>query len=209
MTTTYLNDESFFTLIWISGPTEPISKSILEWSDNNIAKFRFIHDPSAIEWHSDYNIEKAQEYYPGIKSVAVVLNPWARVLWLYESVVQIPDGEAAFKNDLKLETFEQFVMDLHNAAKNSPSWPAWWTPSTQQSAWLTCKLPDGTTHRAEYVLRAENFAEDFKPLQDYFSMNIPKIDFTPIDYQSRYNEQTKQIVEDLFKDDIAWFGYTF
>lgn len=209
MTTTYLNDESFFTLIWIPGLTEPFSESLLTWSDDNIAKFRFIHEPDAKNWTLDYTLTKAQEYYPGIKAVSVVVNPWARVWWLYESVTQIPDGEAAFKNDLKLGSFEEFVNDLPNALKNSSNWPAWWTPATQQSEWLTSKNSDGTTHRAEYVLRAENFAEDVKSLESYFSMPVPAVDFTSSDYQSHYNEHTKQIVEDLFKDDIAWFGYTF
>jgi hypothetical protein len=209
MTTTYLNDESFFTLIWISGLTEPFSETLLKWSDDNIAKFRFIHDPEARDWHSNYNLAKAQEYYPGIKAVSVVVNPWARVWWLYDSVTQIPEGEAAFKNDLKLGSFEEFVTDLPNALKNSSNWPAWWVPSTSQSEWVTSKNADGTTHRAEYVLRAENFAEDVRPLAEYFSMPVPAVEFTPVEYQSHYNDQTKAIVEDLFKDDIAWFGYTF
>jgi hypothetical protein len=207
--TTYLTDESFFTLIWISGLTEPFSETLLKWSDDNVAKFRFIHDPEAKDWLSNYNLAKAQEYYPGIKTVSVVVNPWARVLWLYESVTQIPDGEAAFKNELKLGSFEEFVNDLPNALKNSTNWPAWWFPSTPQSEWVKSKNTDGSIHRAEYVLRAENFAEDVKSLEAYFSMPVPAVEFTPAEYQSHYNEQTKQIVADLFKDDIAWFGYTF
>ena len=65
--------------------------------------------------------------------------------------------------------------------------------------------------QADYIIKIENLVEEFQPLADYFCKPAPDFShcYTPIDYRPYYNEKTKETIAELFKTDIARFGYTF
>lgn len=209
MTTTYLNDESFFSIIWMCGHVEPVLSQIERWSDDNIAKFRFIHDAEMKEkW---FTLDQIQNFYPGIKTIAVVHNPWERTVFLYEKLKYHMTQNEPYLADVKNETFEEFVGNIHVSLNNSENWPHWFNLSTAQTTWTERTLPDGTIQQADYIIKIENLVEDFQPLADYFCKPAPDFihSYDPIDYRSYYNDSTKQIIADLFKTDIERFGYTF
>ena len=209
MTTTYLNDESFFSLIWICGHVEPVLQQIELWSDDNIAKFRFIHDSEMKEqW---YTLSQIQNVYPGIKTIAVVQNPWERTVFLYEKLKNNMTQNEPYLEDVKNETFEEFVKNIHTSLDNPANWPFWFNLSTAQTNWTEQVLPDGTVKQADYIIKIENLVEGFQPLADYFSRPAPdfSLSYDPIDYRPYYTDETKQIIAELFKTDIARFGYTF
>ena len=208
MTTTYLNDESFFSIMWMPGHVQLALDQIEIWSNENIAKFRFIHDTEMKdEW---FTLSQIQSFYPGIKTIAVVHNPWERTVFLYEHFNEVGRVEPYIK-DVEASTFELFVANIHNSLNDPKNWPHWFNLSTAQTNWTEQTLPDGTIQQADYIIKIENLAEEFQPLADYFCRPAPDFSlcYTPIDYRPYYNEKTKQTIAELFKTDIERFGYTF
>jgi hypothetical protein len=87
---TYKTDDSFFTVLMIPGDFH--RASIFKWIEQSSqAKFRFIRDH---EIEADYlNLHQIDDIYPGIKTIAIVTNPWLRVVRAYKTI-----------QDLKTET---------------------------------------------------------------------------------------------------------
>ena len=198
---TYKEDDSFFTMLVYPGMLHRLS--IIKWfEENNHAKFRFVRDQ---ESESEYfNLTQVNDIYPGIKTIAVVMNPWLRVKYSYDMICKLKDENRqipATTFNFDLENFESFVSNIDTAQKNN----YWFTPATQQTEWLT-----NVDQQADYILRAEHMDEDFKIIQDYFCSNQPltRQDTIP-QYKEFYTARTRRIVAKLFKNDIERFGYKF
>ena len=66
----------------------------------------------------------------------------------------------------------------------------------------------------DFIGYFENIENDFSIIQDRLKIktSLKKLNVTPAkkqDYQSYYTEETKQIVSNVYADDINTFGYTF
>lgn len=202
MSLTYKEDQSFFTTI--IPPFAYYGFSIKRWlTTNNVAKFRYIRD---IEMEREFcNLKQVIDMYPGTKTIGLVLNPWARIAYGYNSLLSMKnDGNTYNLNidSFKLDSFEDFVNSIND---NTLVDPFWFKLSTPQLEWFN---HEGTT--VDYLIRAEHLEEDFKPIQEYFCSFEPlTISSTVPEYKSMYNETTKAIVAEAFEKDIEKFDYAF
>lgn len=136
---------------------------------------------------------------------AIIRNPWSRVVSRYtfqQNVVKLGKGT---KHD-KIQSFEQFLEERH-IWKDKPfyfsrairNWYNQIDHITNVNGKIKCHL-----------LRLENLEQDFF---DYFGfhLNMHKRNVSNPNkyYTEYYNNTTKQIVADWYKEDIKTFGYTF
>jgi hypothetical protein len=172
------------------------------FSDDNVT---FIHIPktagsSITKWFQD-NTTCAKNNYghiflseidnPASLIFAVVRNPWDRIVSIYSFVND--NYECCTCN------FENFIYNMiKTVAFDGKKF------STPQIRWIE----PGVTH----ILRFENLEKDFKIIQDIFQCYEP----LPLEnktkhehYRTYYNDETRQLVAEMFKEDIEAFGYEF
>lgn len=199
---TYKNDNSFFNRVVI--PVNRGYSTINQWFYNHDSKYRYIND---IEANQDYlTLKDRDELYPGIRSMAVVMNPWARVLYAYNAnVLKSKKGIVSpLSVVLDLTTLETFVYSITKVNLRSISM-SWFTIDTPQVRWI-----EYDDRRADYIFKFENLEEDFQPIRDYFCIDTPLDCQEPqIDYRQSFNETTKNIVYDIFREDIEKLRYEF
>lgn len=204
MNLTYKTDDSFFTTVF--PPFVFYGTCIKFWlAKNPVARFRYIRD-TEIETEF-WNTEQVQDIYPGIKTISIVVNPWARMRYAYTQLCKMKEiGNDIYLETLQLDSFEEFINSLPTM---QPADKYWFTLATPMSKWFDY-LQNGESTTAEHILKDNTIAEDFRTLQDYFCTD------TPLDlpkklpsYKKFYNKQTKAIVADVFKEDIERFGYKF
>lgn len=198
----YKNDDSLFIGVHI--PINGWIEDINVWfGKNQVASIRLIQDYDA-EFEF-LNVEQINNFYPGVKTFTVVCNPWYRIADGYlglkrkkEEGVDLP-----FFKYVKLETFEDFVKDLTNTKFEN----FWFNLSTPQKDWVI-----RNEHKVDYIIRLENVEEDLRPLKLYFLEDRSVHFYTDplaFDYRSMYNEETKNIIRNLFLQDIEYFNYEF
>ena len=200
--TTYKDDDSFFNCIVI--PVNRGYSTINHWFYNHDARYRYIND---VEANQDFlTLKDRDELYPNIRSIAVVMNPWARVLYAYKAnVLKSKNGIVTpLSLLLDLTSFESFVYSITKVDLRSIS-PSWFTIDTPQMRWI-----EYDDRRADYILKFENLEEDFQPIRDYFCTDTPLYcQDPPIDYRESYNDTTKNIVYDMFHEDAERLNYEF
>ena len=203
---TYKTDDSFFTLLVVPGDFH--RDAVLKWFETaSQARFRFIRD---IEIETDYlNLQQIDDIYPGIKTVAVVTNPWLRVVRAYNTIQDLKTETRkipATVFDFSIDSFGDFVCNLDNT---STTGKYWFTPTTPQKQWLEYNTEEGT-RTADYILKSETIDADFKIIQNYFCTDVPLTykDKIPT-YRKYYTKKTREIIADIFKEDIERFGYKF
>jgi hypothetical protein len=134
----------------------------------------------------------------------VCRNPWERFVQFYNyAKTSNDDISVAFRtdNNLSSEAWPEFSWIVENITtlKNTEK------VLTPQVTWL-----DGNI---DLIIKFESLQEDFKTVQDIFSCYEPlsdTADSTPVaNYKSYYNETTKAMIADIYRDDIERFGYTF
>jgi hypothetical protein len=205
MTITYKTDDSFF--IGIYPPFVYHGLSIKNWFINSgIAKFRFIRDVD-VE-NEFYNLEQIADLYPGIKTVGVVLNPWAR---MRQAFINFNELKAAgntkyalnveLLDKVELDDFDKFIGQLSKFPQDEK---LWFNMTTPLMSWLSHDLG-----QADYILRGEHLEEDFKPIQEYFCTEFPLVLKPAIEYKEFYTTTSKNTVAKLFEQDIDQFKYTF
>ena len=85
---TYKNDDSFFTTVF--PPFVFYGSSVKVWfAQDNTARFRSIRD-SEIE-SEFWSVEQVQEVYPGIRTIGIVVNPWARMRYAYTQLCNMKE----------------------------------------------------------------------------------------------------------------------
>lgn len=142
---------------------------------------------------------------------AIIRNPWDRMISLYhfqgrklQSKLDRNKGKGDFRIKYEKEMKywnEGFESWLINCKDNGTYW---FTYSYNQVVWMT---PEPT-----YILRFETLENDFKIIQDITKCYEP----LPITnstehkhYSEYYNAKTKDLVAELFKEDITRFNYEF
>jgi hypothetical protein len=171
------------------------------FSDNNTT---FIHIPktggsSITAWYRKNINSKINKYIhftlkeiknPAPITFAVIRNPWDRVVSIYSFLIELKYCTCSF---------EYFIYDiLKNGYFDSKKF------STPQIRWIE----PGVTH----LLRFENLEKDFKIIQDIFQCYeaLPGQNKSDHDhYRTYYNDETRQVVAEIFKEDIEAFGYEF
>lgn len=71
-------------------------------------------------------------------------------------------------------------------------------------------------HKLDYIIRFENLQNDWANMCNKFNWNFPSLphtnkalSLTRKHYSAYYDEQTKNMIDIIFKDDIEKFGYQF
>ena len=209
MSLTYKDDDSFFTTVL--PPFVYYGTCVKDWfSSHGLAKFRYIRDTEAER--EFWNLEKIDDFYPGIKTISVAVNPWARMKHAFDSLNAMKQMEnnvyfdKSLLDQIPLDKFSNFIASLPDMAPVSPFWFALPESSTK---WTEYTI-DGQTKSVDFILREDTLAEDFKPIQEFFLTNQPlEIPKMLPKYKRSYNTTTKAIVEQLFFEEIAKYGYNF
>lgn len=196
---TYKTDFSFFGYINTPGSFLVIHEGLTKWFDSEPnAQFRLIVD---LEAEDDcLTFTELQDLYPGVKTIALINNPWRKLVVVYEAMKQAL-GEDRIVETIKRFDFSNFTFESFLSQVDT-SVGKWWNLVTPQSKWIE------NGNELLYVVRDDFVEEDFKPIQSYFESNKPfEVDL--VDYRSYYNEHTKKLVEEQFKEDIEKFNFKF
>ena len=142
--------------------------------------------------------------FPTAKTIAVVINPWARMVRAYFTISALMNESLAHYN---VSSFEAFVTSLPSSINT----PHWFNVRHPQHLWTESTGFDGTVSRVDYLIKAESATQDFAPVQQFFKSSIPLAlpTFPEMSYQSYYNDTTKALVASIYSEDIDRFGYTF
>jgi hypothetical protein len=171
----------------------------------NDGKITFIHIPktagsSISRWclkRTDGIILKDHIFLNEIENPApitftVVRNPWDRIVSMFVFIQKhMPQFLCEEFNDFVLHKIKIWSFGKHKL-------------STPQIRWIEPGVM--------YLFRFENLKEDFKIIQDIFQCYepLPLANKTEHDhYRTYYNEETRQAVAEMFKEDIEAFGYEF
>lgn len=190
---TYKNDHSFFT--YVKPPACYIGmKEIITWFKSNpVSMYRFIIDEELDQRFAD--LKERNELYPGIRTIAVTINPWARAVVAYNDLQRIDHPYREYAQG----SFTEFLNNLvkHQFMK-------------QQVTWFEYADQSDNLVSPTYCFKTENIDEDFKVIQNYFEIDKPlkKVHEIP-QYQNLYTTETKKIISELFPDDIERYGYEF
>ena len=202
MTINYQNDGGFFTCLNV--PASGVNRdAISQWfSSLSVARFRFINDPEILDNNAD--LKAVLDLYPGVKTIAIVANPWSRIRYAWQCINDARDIQETTEltQMFTQETFEEFVKALPNHSSHRLLQP--------QVNFI--KYTDDTgIHSADYILHQENLDQDFTVIKEYFwhtESPLFGIEEFP-EYKEEYTEEMKNIVATLFSADIAEFGYEF
>ena len=195
----YKNDDSFFTTVL--PPFVCFGWSVKSWLlDDDAAKFRYIRD---YEIESEFwNVAQVNEVYPGIKTIAIVINPWARMYYAYQQLLEmksLEDPRLGDLSQLELDSFTKFIKNL--PATSSKIGDFWFSITTPICNWI---------ENADYILIDTSLQQDFRTIQDYFLSDSELVVTEELpNYKEFYNNTTREIVATVFKEDIARFGYEF
>ena len=199
---TYKTDDSFFTTVL--PPFSYYGASVKSWfMKNNYARFRYIKD---IEVEREFwNVAQVQDIYPGIKTISVVLNPWARMRYAYLRLCEMQQSNDTLYADLSSIDFGSFTDFIVSLPNQQPIGDFKFTLATPVSDWIS-----NNGMSVDFVLKDESLSEDFTCLQEYFCDKTPlEIPKKLPSYKRFYNKTTKSIVAEVFKKDIDRFGYKF
>lgn len=155
--------------------------SITDWIMSNV-----LYAKGAKPKHAKLEVFSSIEYE---QYFTVVRNPYKRLLSWY--TYHYPYN-ASPKN------FNKWLIEVDK------------TPSLRNAIWWTQK--SYVEQGSPIILRTENLKEDFKQIQDIANVHVelPHYNISvKVDYKEYYNDTTKQIVEDLYKEDLDFFNYNF
>lgn len=142
------------------------------------------------------------EYFD-IKTCTVVINPYARGLIKYEWA---KINKSIIHSDINLESFEVFLDSLFSLKKINSNL------IFKSQTELVEYQKNNKRYKTTFVLKRENLIEDFKKVQKFVKSHVPLI-IRPTEenfiYQEKYNKTCIEIVNELYKDDLRNFNYSF
>lgn len=205
----FKQDNSFFTIINIPNPYD--KNLIVSWFfKNQSSRYRLILDDEIND--QNLTLQSVHETFPGIKTIAVVTNPWEKLYRSYKKMLEIYENNQV---DLWLDEadctqgFDKFLEEVLSI-KKLKNFSYWWIPSTQNIEWIEYIDETGTIQTIDYVLKAEDITEQFVPIQNFFESDIKYTSsYAPVEYKDSYSSKGRDLVYDTFKDDIERFGYQF
>lgn len=142
----------------------------------------------------------------------IVRNPWDRLLSAYSFLKKggftEEDQVWAEENISSYDNFKSFVKEWV-----TPDNVITWQHFKPQHRYLLD--PSGKLH-IDFVGHFETLAQDFKSIASHIGidtelqhMNKSRKKRSLLGYQAFYDDETAQIVADVYKTDLEWFGYTF
>lgn len=163
--------------------------------------YKNIFEPSHLKPEELENLilgDSIKDYF----SFCVVRNPWDRAVSMYKFAIKM-----RFKNVYNIDfddTFENFCSILKEYKDN-----LFFIGSHKQSDWLKGNCPP------KKIIYFENLQQQFSEMVQELNL----IGVSPIlphenktehsHYSLYYNDSTKQIIKDVFEEDIDRFKYTF
>ena len=159
----------------------------------------------ALPWLYHMGIEETLGRYPFAKDYfkfCFVRNPWSRVLSFYREFKK-PRHQSWSHPILRYRSFEEFCIDFNNCPlKNDIHFV-----SNYRQATINEKI------HMDFIGRFENIEEDFSKVISNFTENA-KLDVHErntgtSNYRDHYNNQTRKIIEEFYKEDVENFGYEF
>ncbi len=205
-TNNFLTDDSFFTYVSIPGQSGLVT--LLDWfTHNSTAKFRLIQDEEA---DTDFlNLKDRLELYPGIKTFAIVTNPWARAKVSYDNLLFCKENKLKnkFLDYFNITSFESFVLDWPDVDYKE----SWFKLTTPQRDWIKYYDDNHNLVQTDFVLRADRLEEDFLPIKQFFQQEAVAFDYVEEypNYRHLYNNQMKYKIGDIFMQDIMDFNFDF
>lgn len=166
--------------------------SIYRWLNNGTVMMNYHHTA----WQYKEILKKD---YNNFYKFAFVRNPWDRIVSFYRYYMMYDQNKLRKKP--KQESFETWLSRLYDYKH---------VPLTQLS-YITDK---NGNQIVDFVGRFENLKNDLKTVSNVIGVALPANFYHEIPthhkhYMKMYNEETKKIVNDLYKDDINYFQYTF
>lgn len=161
--------------------------------------------------------KKMPEMCENVFSFAILRNPWERCVSMYNFHVNTDSmdikGWGKYGMDIltkkNVNTFEDFV-DLLYKHKNN-------IRGLGEIVWEKQVHFVTDNHGAvivDQLIKIENLEQELNEIKTRFGITIPnpsgKINVSNSkDYRLYYNDRTKSLVEEIYKEDIALTGYTF
>lgn len=190
--------------------------SLKNWF-KNIVKSRNDAEIKEVGYHSTLPEMQLPSDY---RSVAVIRNPWDRMVSFYEFSKYCEKNEFGKNGGAilmgepsKQMDFNEWMLHAHKYywitttydKFNSVRQPFWFTPLTPQTIWLP-QDPD-------ILIRYEKLGEGYQKLHNIMQTDakIPHIFKTEKhgSYREYYNDQSRELVAKYFALDIDRWGYTF
>lgn len=140
--------------------------------------------------------EKYKDYY----KIVVVRNSWELCASCYRFETQGVDKRPSFKRDI---TYKQWIAEQLN---NKP--PRY--PYPRQLMYVT----DGDTLLVDKICNYSNLKNDIEEVCNKVSMqntitNYKAHDYGSYDFSQFYKSDEKQLIQDLCKQDIDYFGWEY
>ncbi len=146
--------------------------------------------------------------YSGALTASFVRNPWDRLVSLYASKSRRGRPQGRFADFIKYRTSPS-LSDI-SLRRPSPSRRLSYPGARPQYKWL---CDENKNILVDFVGRFENFQKDFNIMCDKIGIPRKKLPHRNKSkrqhYTEYYDDETRQIVAETYKDDIEMFGYTF
>ena len=157
-------------------------KNLINESTSDLGDNKHLSCPKLIEQYPQY-----KDYF----KFAFVRNPWYRVVSWYFFCKKSP---FVSRNTLNI-SFKKFI-------------------ETRSDIWRASKqFQYEFTKKCDFIGKTENFQEDFDVISDRIGIERQKLPHNNKSkhkhYTEYYNEETKQIVAEVFTKDIEYFRYEF
>ena len=164
-----------------------------------------------------YSIEKYQKIFTKTEfeeffKFTIVRNPWDRLVSAYHYFLQggrnEKDRRWAEKHLSKYETFNDFVKEWISRDRVFKS-------LVFRPQYSFVCLPGSLTPTVDFIGRFENLDADFSYIKKKLAISAPdlpslnKSKARKNDYRKYYNGETRQIIADVYREDIELFDYNF
>ncbi|KPA18985.1 Carbohydrate sulfotransferase, 8-13 [Candidatus Magnetomorum sp. HK-1] len=144
-----------------------------------------------------------KEIWDNYFKFAFIRNPFERLVSWYHMCVQRPDEEYrkyVLKNTINFEDFIKKINSFTGRAEMISYNQTDYTVDYEQKNIL------------DFIGRFENIKEDFEYVSERIGIDVKLIHFNKSDhkhYRNYYSENTKIIVEEIFKKDFDHFNFSY
>lgn len=157
-----------------------------------------------------YLLVYERSLYEKLFKFAFVRNPWDRLVSAFLFLKQggLNESDRAFAERLdRYSTFEEFV--THWVTPENVQTGSHFRPQLEQICWPGTRVP-----AMDFIGRFERLHQDFQTVcatLGVTGVELPHKNRTAgkRDYRSYYNDKTRQVVADIYREDAELFGYDF